>query len=855
MNSGGGISFTHDDFKRFLEFMQVQKAGGENSSLNTPLDHVSHSTGPQANIISASFKPDAQVEGISPSLNSVSCEMTRWILDSGATHHIVCHVNLLTNPKEVCNMHVSLPNGEHASITHIGSVHFSDEFVLKNALCVPGFHYNLISVGSFIASSNCVMQWYTDKCIIQGQTHGRMIGLAELQDGLYRLLFPIVNPTCNVVSNFSKCTLWHARLGHASYSKIQSLHLLDPDIQMNKDLVCDCCHFAKQKRLPFHPSDSISNACFDLVHMDIWGPYKVATMHGHLYFLTILDDHSRSVWVHLMRKKSEVRGLITGFYNLVENQFGVKIKCIRTDNGLEFNMDDFFTNKGIIHQTSCIHTPQQNSRVERKHGHLLSTARALKFQAGLPDYLWGECILHAAHIINRLPSAAINNQIPFQVLLNKAPQYHYLKVFGCLAYATVVGHKAKFDSRARKCIFLGYTSGTKGYKLLDLDSKEMFLSRDVRFYEHIFPFQHQSPSSVNRFSDLILPSSDDTAKMDDQGTHGQICESGNASGNLGNVLDSAGTPEQPSNHQVQQSEQESGQPVVRKSTRQRQTPAYLTDYVCHNAVAKTSPHHINKVLDYHNLSPAYQSFVMNITCNTEPTTYNEAIKHECWRKAMEEEVAALERNNTWKIVDLPPSKQSIGCKWVYKIKHKADGSIDRYKARLVAKGYTQMHGIDYMETFSPVAKVTTIRTLLAVASAKDWHLHQMDVNNAFLHGDLEEEVYMQLPPGFEGKRNGQACRLVKSLYGLKQASRQWNAKLNSALRSMGFKQAIPDNSLFTKGEGSSFVALLVYVDDIVIASPDLSLVQHIKTHLNDIFQIKDLGPLKFFLGLEIARQK
>lgn len=245
---------------------------------------------------------------------------------------------------------------------------------------------------------------------------------------------------------------------------------------------------------------------------------------------------------------------------------------------------------------------------------------------------------------------------------------------------------------------------------------------------------------------------------------------------------------------------------------------------------------------------------MNITCSIELKSYNEAIHHDCWRKAIEDEITTLERNNTWQLVDLPPSKQSIGCKWVYKIKYKADGSIERYKARLVAKGYTQTPSIDYLDTFSPVAKVTTIRTLLAVAAGKDWHLHQLDVNNAFLHGDLEEEVYMQLLPGFVATKNGQVCRLTKSLYGLKQASRQWNAKLSSALQSMGFKQSIPNNSLFTRGEGASFVALLVYVDDIVVASADLNQIQQIKKHLNDIFQIKNLGSLKFFQGLEVARQ-
>lgn len=205
-----------------------------------------------------------------------------------------------------------------------------------------------------------------------------------------------------------------------------------------------------------------------------------------------------------MKLKSEVRSLITGFCSLVENQFGTSVKCIRTDNGIEFNMVDFFRQKGIVHQTSCTYTPQQNSRVERKHGHLLSTARALKFQANLPDQFWGECVLHAAYIINRLPSAAITNQIPYQVLIKKTPQYQHLRVFGCLAYGTTVGPKYKLDARAKKCIFLGCASNTKGYKVYDLASKELFVSRDVVFYEHVFPFQQTNNPGVEP-SQFILP--------------------------------------------------------------------------------------------------------------------------------------------------------------------------------------------------------------------------------------------------------------------------------------------------------------------------------------------------------------
>ncbi len=274
-------------------------------------------------------------------------------------------------------------------------------------------------------------------------------------------------------------------------------------------------------------------------------------------------------------------------------------------------------------------------------------------------------------------------------------------------------------------------------------------------------------------------------------------------------------------------------PGPRRSTRERQPVQRL---ICDGYVAR------------------HYAYMAKVVQDVEPICFEDAIGHALWDKAMDEEMAALDANKTWELVPLPEEKKAIGCKWVYKVKHNSDGSISRYKARLVAKGYAQTHGIDYEETFAPIAKMATMRAVIAVVASRGWVLHQMDVKNAFLHGELQEEVYLDQPPGYEDMSHpNHVCRLRKALYGLKQAPREWHDKIAKCLVTIGFRMLDADHSLYVRKSDEGIVVITIYVDDLIVGGDNEKEVEHVKSLLKQKFDMKDLGELKFFLGIEVIR--
>ena len=769
-----------------------------------------------------------------------------WILDSGATHHMSPHLSSFTSLSHTSSISVMSASDTSMSVEGVGSVSIP-HISLPDVYYIPKLTLNLASVSQLCKSGNWV--FFSDSvCVIQDQHTQKVIGIGHRVGELYVLEVLKVSAVAASsidLSSFrlsplsSEFYLWHSRLGHVSVSRLRFLVSSGVLGHLNTTDISDCsgCKLAKFSALPFNKSLSCSLAPFDIIHSDVWGPAPVSTKGGSTYYVSFIDDCTRYTWVYLMKRRSDFLGIYRHFRALIKTQHSAVIKCFRCDLGGEYTSNDFaqlLASDGTIHQSSCTDTPQQNGVAERKHRHIVETARSLLLSAQVPSVFWGEAVLTAVYVINRIPTALNSGVSPFQKLYGHQPNYSALRVFGCTCFVLRPHvERNKLGPKSAICVFLGYGIGQKGYRCYDPVSQKLYVSRHVTFLEHI-PFYSIPPTSHNvTKSDLLhIDPFDVDIEATDSSMPPDLPLAENSTTSSVPGYETAPVTVEPETAPVPV---EIEDPTLRRSTRPIKSTK-LPDFV------------------YSAYSGSFASFVANIHHLSEPASFREAVLDPLWQNAMAEELTALYQTRTWDLVSLPPGKHVIGCRWVYKIKTKSDGSIERYKARLVAKGYSQQYGFDYEETFAPVAKMTTVRTMIAVASVRQWKIFQMDVKNAFLNGDLHEEVYMSPPPGVQ-HQPGEVCRLRKALYGLKQAPRAWFEKFSTVIASLGFVQSYHDSALFIRCTKAGRILLSLYVDDMIITGDDHDGIESLKHDLARRFSMKDLGLLRYFLGIEVAQSK
>jgi len=371
-------------------------------------------------------------------------------------------------------------------------------------------------------------------------------------------------------------------------------------------------------------------------------------------------------------------------------------------------------------------------------------------------------------------------------------------------------------------------------------SGKIYISRDVLFDEYKFPYKSTtnifensslpSPVSPHAHSSLLLLPTPPSHSHEPNDHHPSII-----SQTPHPLISSPNTINTPNSH--------SSSPLNDNSSDNSSVP-----------VITSSTNHAS-TLNVHPMTTRAKSGISKpkvwtvTTTDTVPRTPQVAIDDPEWKHAMELEYNALIKNNTWTLVDPPLGVHIISCKWIFKNKYNSDGSLQRRKARLLARGFNQIEGIDYFDTFSPVVKLVTIRVVLSLAISHAWPIHQLDVNNAFLNGELNEIVYMDQSFGFSSNSH-QVCRLHKAIYGLKQAPQPWYQKLSNTLVQLGFKPTISDPSLFTLTNSKFVLHILIYVDDILITGSSSQAIKNLITTLNNSFSLKDLGRLHYFLGIE-----
>lgn len=775
-----------------------------------------------------------------------------WFLDSASSFHMSPRADWMQFQSVKPIDHIIAANNAKLEVRSAGVVQVKvsteddeTEISINNVLHVPDLSSNLLSVSQLCQKGHTVV-FKNDGCQI---FNGDMDLVATGRHVNNMFLLNVVQSRCYVAEKDSEMLLWHRRMGHLNHQDLCKVKNMAEGIVFPSTTSvepCIDCLKGKQSRFPFSKHGNRATKLLELVHSDLCGPMEHLSIGKARYFITFIDDFSRKVFVYFLSSKTGILEIFRNFKSMVENQTECKIqqlqprsskivedkcgntiKILRADNGGEYvnrEFENYLKSCGIRFQSSCPYTPQQNGLAERMNRTLVEKARCMLFGAKLDKSFWAESISTAAYLTNRSPNRNLEMKTPEEIWSGKIPDLSHLKVFGCKAMVHVPKKlRQKLDAKSEEFIFVGYCEETKGFRLIHPITKKLKKSRDVVFLENqVIGDTMNSQVSVTDETEILLPFEDAptenfVADQSISGWNDSIDVDSNDLTDNENVIGPVGP-----------SVQVNAPLTLRRSERQPH-PKTWPDFITYS--------------------------VRSLVCD-EPQTVAEALSREdghLWKKAILDEYNSLLVNNTWDLVDLPENRKAIPCKWVFKTKRDGDGAIERRKARLVIKGFAQRQGIDYEETFSPVVRYNSLRYLLSLAAEFDLDIDQFDAVSAFLQGDVEEEIFMTQPEEFA--KDSKVCRLNKAIYGLKQASRQWNKKLDHALKEIGFHQSSMDPCIYYRINGRMRTYIAIYVDDSMVFSNDHELKKFLVTELFRRFEMKYLGEAKFCLGLRITRDR
>lgn len=783
-----------------------------------------------------------------------------WVLDSGASDHMCFNKNDFTYIDETMDKKVKIGDGSYIEVKGMGKVKLKAwngqrwlDTELNNVLFVPQLKMNLFSVGK-VLDKEMFLKSDKEKCEIIDK-NGLIRAMAERKGKLFRMIFKSYEKVESVATlSYSKKSEsiidWHNKMAHMNFDQVRSiLKTNNIFFEENEKPFCGGCLVGKQHRLPFDISESRAIRVGELVHADLCGPFETDSLGGARYYLLLKDDFTNYRVLHFINKKSETTEKILNFLNKFKNMTDRQIVTLRTDNGLEFvnqELGRILEKRGIKHEKTCVYTPQQNGRAERENRTLVESARTMLHNSLMDKKFWAEAINTAAFVLNRVGKSSVKNVTPYTLWTNRNFDLNILKNFGAKVSVHIPKEKRrKLDTKNEIGILVGYSDEVKGYRIYFQLRNKVEIHRDVFFIPKNQQFEEKDQNYNERFEKSITLDINNESQSEDEDCLRN--HQGNEDNQQAeeNILENINHQNRDQNHDLDleqeiDSASDQASDETNESDHEVQTPRDETD----RRGRKIKPPLWLKDYDTRDDTDCFSAVVDNIT-------FEEAMNSDSarlWKNAIENELSVLMKNNTWTEVPWPENKKVIDSKWVLKIKN--DG---QYKARLVARGFQQKCDDNLYDVYAPVAKVSTFRILVVVANKLNLPIFQMDVQGAFLYGEIKDEVYMYLPNVTKNNKSNTVCKLNKSIYGLKKSPKCWNSRFDTLMLDLGFARSQNDFCLYSKCNNQSKMYVLLYVDDLLIMGTNLNEVNDLKKEFNKNFEMKDLGIVHNYLGIRVSQ--